>query len=176
MGRFRDAATAAVFGRGFEAELAGRGLDWLDREIRSAAEAEHIERVRLRPGETYTVTAYPKDSRHQRRLADRADLLTARERRLGRPSRRQLRTARKLSRAQRRLDRRTPGTARHSRAAAREATLGRRFDTVMTPSRRLARTRAELAEAEGLLEVSRREGFEAARRSSRPRRARRVYR
>ena len=161
----RNAITATVFGNGLQGELADRGLDWLEAEGRRALGNEHetITRVHLAPGETYTVIARPRATRAERKLARQSKGLNDAERRMGTPTRRQLRAARRLARAQRRRDSRTPGSRRWAKAAACEAQCGTRFDKVMAPSKRLARTRAELAEVNERLDTSRAASLDRAR-------------
>ncbi len=163
--RVRATIVDSVFGGGLHADIAERAIDWLEEEGRRALGTEHetITRVRLEPGETYTVVARPKATRAERKLARRSKGLTEAERRMSRPTHRQFRAARKLARAQRRLDARTPGSRRWARAAACEQGRGARFDKVMTPSKRLARTRAELAEVDGTLVGMRAASLERAR-------------
>jgi hypothetical protein len=135
-----------ALGDGFGAEIAGRASVYLVDEARKAVdkEPEPVTGVRLRPGESFTVTARPAPTREQRKLAAAQRSLRERDRRLNRPSRRQLRAARSLRRRQRRLDRRHAGTRRYDRAAAKERAAGERFDRVMRPTRRQAAVRSEL--------------------------------
>lgn len=135
-----------ALGDGFAADLTGRASAYLVDEARKAVERDEIPvtKVRIRPGETYTVVARPAPTRQERKLAARQASLRETDRRLGRATRRQRRAARKLRSAQRRLDRRRPGTRRHARAAAREAVRGARFDRVTAPSRRQVEVRDRL--------------------------------
>lgn len=163
----RDIVVRQVFGGGVQGSLAAKGVDWLTDETRSAirGEPESLDKVRLRPGETFTVIARPPASRKERKLADRVDSLEASEAKLSRATKRQKRTARALAKAQRKLDRRKPGTRRHRRAAAAEAKLARRFDVVMEPSKKLSRVRSELRSARTELDRSRAASLRAARAS-----------
>lgn len=161
----RDLTVRKVFGGGIQGSLAEKGIDWLLDETRSAirGEPESLEEVKLTPGETYTVIARPPATRRERKLAAVVDSLRATEEKLSRATKRQKRTARRLARAQRLLDRRRPGTPRYRRAAATEARLARRFDDVMTPSKKLDRVRSELASATRELESSRAASLRMAR-------------
>jgi hypothetical protein len=70
-----------------------------------------------------------------------------------------------LRSSQRRRDRRRVGTARHARAAAREARRGASFDRVMEPGRRLVAVRQELDQVSNELDAVRSARFGAARRT-----------
>lgn len=168
-------ALSKLFGDGLSADLAARGAIYLADGLRESASRpdEHLTRVRLRPGETYTVIARPPATRKERRLAAHQRALRERNRRQSRPSRRQYRAARKLERVQVRLDRARPDTRRARRLLAAEERRGERFDRVMRPTRRQARTRAELAETTELLDAARAVSFERAR-AHRPRGRRRA--
>lgn len=158
-------AFSRVFGDGLVADLAARGTLYLSEGSRHALERpdEHLTQVRLRPGETYTVIARPPASRHERRLAARQAALRERDRRMSRPTRRQLRAARKLERTQVRLDRARPGGRRARRLEATEERRGERFDSVMRPTRKQSRSHAELASVTEELDRSRKDSFERAR-------------
>ena len=161
----RDLVVRKTFGGGIQGTLAEKGIDWLNDEVRAAVrhEPEMLERVNLRPGDTYTVIARPADTKAQRRLAERAEALRATEAKLSRTSARQRRAARKLARAQKKLDRSRVGSRRHLRAKAIEAERAKRFDRLMAPSKKLARTRSELTAVTTELERSRARSFSAAR-------------
>ena len=133
-------------GDGFEADLTGRASAYLVDEARKAVERDEVpvSKVRIRPGETYTVVARPAPTRRERKLAARQASLRDADRRMGRATRRQRHVARQLRSSQRRLDRRRPGTRRHAAAAAREAVRGARFDRVMAPSRKQVDVRDRL--------------------------------
>lgn len=139
-------AISQLVGDGFGAEVTGRASAYLVDEARKAVDRDEIpvSKVRLVPGESYTVVARPAPTRHERKLARRKAALQEADRRLGRPTKRQRRSARKLRSAQRSLDHRRVGTRRHARAAAREATVGARFDRVMTPTRKQVAVRDQL--------------------------------
>lgn len=161
LAELRSAAVRRIFGGGMGATLADKGIDFLAEESRKAIrkEPEYLTDVRLRPGERYTVIARPPATRAERKLSKASKGLAATEERLAAPTRRQRRAARRLRSAQRRLDRRRQGTPRWRRAAAHEREAGRRFDTVMTPSKRLVRVRAERRQVDEALAASRDERF-----------------
>ena len=163
---------ARVFGTGVAADLAARGAVYLADEARTALDRpdQRLARVRLRPGETYTVIARPPATRAERRLAARQRALRARERKVGRPTRRQLKAARRLERAQRRLDRVGPDSRRAARRARTEHARGATFDRVMRPTRRQAKVRAELDAVTAELDAARHVSFERARVRGRGRR------
>ncbi|MBS1837767.1 MAG: hypothetical protein JST64_08720 [Actinobacteria bacterium] len=156
---------ASLVGDGLGAEVAGRASAYLLDEAAKAIDRDEVpvSRVRLRPGESYTVLARPAPTRRERRLAKRKAALQEADRRLGRSTRRQRRIARRLRHQQRQLDRRRPGTRRHARAAAREALTGARFDRVMTPTRRHRAVRDELGQVSTELDDLRARRFAAAR-------------
>lgn len=167
-----------LFGEGFAADLAGRGVVFLADEARGAIRRDEqpVTRAKLRPGETYTVIARPRPTRRERKLATAQRAVEHRFERATRPSRPQLRAARRLSRSQRRLDRTRPGTRRHARAVRREQRRGDRFDLVMRPTRRELKLARELTALTDELRVERDANFERARRGRRARRTRvRVY-
>jgi len=160
----RSVAVRNLFGGGVSGTLADRGIDFIVEESRKAIrpEAEHLSSVTLRPGETYTVIARPKASRTERRLADRADALAAKERKLSATHRKQRKAARRLRSAQRRVDRRRPTSRRGRRAQRVEARRARRFDAVTDPSRKLSEVREELAKVTAELEAVRADSFAKA--------------
>ncbi len=166
---------ARLFGDGLSADLAARGTVYLAEGLRDSLDRpeERLTRVRLRPGDTYTVIARPAASRRERRLAARQRSLRDRDRRMSRPSRRQLRAARRLERTQVRLDRVRPGGRRARRLAEAEERRGDCFDKVMRPTKRQARSHAELASVTEELADARQVSFELAR-SHRPRTRRRA--
>lgn len=172
---------ARAFGDGLGADIAGRGAAYLGREAKRAIDRDEVRltRVRLRPGESYTVVARPPATRRERRLAARQRHLRERDERMTRPTRSQLRAARRLRAAQRRLDRRSPGTRRYERAARAEAERGERFDKVMRRTARHEKVRAELRSVTTELDASRDARYaevHARRGRGRPRRTRvRVY-
>lgn len=163
--RLRRTAVERTVGGGFGAELADRGIDWLSKETREALDRspQHVSSATLKPGETLTVVARPRASRRERKLAERARDLEKKERELSRATRRQRRSARRLRRAQRHLDSRRPGSRRWRRAAAAEAKLGRRFDAVTAPTKKLVGVRDELNRTVAELDALRTESFERAR-------------
>ncbi len=156
---------ARIFGDGMGADLAARGTVYLADGVRQAIERpdERLTRVRLRPGESYTVIARPPATRTERRLADRQRALQDRRDRMDRPSRRQLRAARRLARTQRRLDRARPDGRRARRLQARERARGAHFDKVMRPTRRQAAVHAELSAVSERLDSARSASFDRAR-------------
>ena len=158
-------ALSKVFGDGLGADIAGRGVVYLADGVRSSLdkEDEQLTRVRLRPGESYTVIARPPATRQERKLAARQRHLAEQERRATRPTRKQLKAARKLSRAQRRLDRSRSGTRRQRKRQAVEERRAARFESVMTPTRKQARLTSELAVANLRLDEARATSFAAAR-------------
>lgn len=162
-----------LFGEGIGADIAGRGAVYLAQEARKAVANDEVRltKVRLRPGESYTVVARPRATRKERHLAGTQRSLRQRDRKLSRPSRRQLKAARKLERTQHRLDRRRPGTRRHERSLRKEHERGERFDRLMRPTRRQTKVRRELAEVTAELQASRDERYAEARaRLRRPKR------
>lgn len=169
-----------IFGDGLAADVAARGVVYLADNARDALrhDEEPVTRVRLTPGETYTVIARPPASRRERKLAARVADLEERDRRASVPTRRQLRSARRLARTQRRLDRARDGSRRQRRLRVTEERRGERFDRLTAPSRRQRRVHQELAAARAELERLRGASFERARsgRAARSRRSRtRVY-
>jgi hypothetical protein len=169
-------AMSKLFGDGFVADLAGRGTVYLADEVRKSInrEDEQITRVRLRPGERYTVIARPPATRRERKLAASQRGLQRRYQHLSRPSRSQLRAARRLSRAQRRLARTSPGSRRYEARATREQELGLRFDRRMRPRKQLVKVATALNATTRELDASRAASLEHARagRSLRRRRTR----
>ena len=169
-------ALSRVFGDGFGADVAGRGVVYLADNVREALDKddEQLTHVRLQPGERYTVIARPPATRSERKLAARQRALSDRERKATRPTRKQLKAARKLSRAQRRLDRARPGTRKERKRLAVEHRRAVRFDAVTTPTRKQARLTSQLVEANAELDLARAASFERARqhRRSSPRRKR----
>lgn len=173
-------ALSRVFGDGFAADLAGRGTVYLADEVRKALgrEDEEITRVRLRPGERYTVVARPPATRQERKLFSQQRALADSYDRLTRPRRRQLRAARQLVKAQRRLDKADPGSRKYARRRAEAEQLGLRFDRVMRPSRKQVKVAGALTTVTRQLEASRATSLEHARATSGLRRRRtrvRVY-
>lgn len=140
-----------LFGDGFGAELAGRGTAFLASEVGRAVrrDDERVTKVRLKPGETYTVIARPAPTRRERKLASEQSALLRSYQSLTRPSRSQVRLARKLARAQRRLDRTREGSRRFVKRSRIEEQLGTEFDRKMRPSKK------ELKVADRLDSVSR---------------------
>ncbi len=157
-----------VFGEGLGATVADRGIDWLAEEGSKAVrrEPEELAKVRLSPGDSYTVLVRPPANRAERKLAAASRGLAEAERKATQPTRKQRRAARRLQSAQRRLDRSRAGSRRRRRAAAVEAEAGRRFDAVMAPSKRLRRIRSERRRVDGELDVSRASSLAAVRRRS----------
>ncbi len=162
-------AFTRLFGSGPMAGIAARGVTYLGDELKEALTKgdQHVTRVRLQPGERYTVVAYPKATRRERRLARRQSALLADYQSLTRASRRQQKAARRLKRAQRRLDRTKPGSRRHEERQAFEAKRGMEFDRAMRPTKRLVRTATELDSVSRELNGIRGRSFEAASRGSR---------
>lgn len=163
-----------VFGEGFGADLAGRGVVYLTDGVRKALDRDEIPvtTAKLTPGATYTVIARPPATRRERRLAQRRAALDKSFRSASRPDRKQLRVARKLARTQKRLGRAKPSTGRFQRLAARERRLGDRFDSVMRPTRRELRLARELTEVTAQLDAERAANLERARRKGGRRRTR----
>lgn len=168
---------AWLFGAGLSAEIIARAAGFLGKEIRGAIARpdRSVTRVRLQPGETYTVITRPRPSRRERRLSARQRSLAADFQRRSRPTRPQLRSARRLARTQRHLARSRPGTRRHAKLQSREYWQGIRFDRVMRPTRRQIRSAEALDAVTRDLERIRDERFEAARRSLGPRRSVTLY-
>ncbi len=139
-------ALSKLFGDGFAADLAGRGTAFLAAEAGKAVrrDDERVTRVRLSPGETYTVVARPAATRRQRKLAAQQSSLLKKYLSLTQPSRSQLRLARKLARAQRRLDRTSPDSRRYHKRVTSEGRLGLEFDRKMRPSRREQKVATQL--------------------------------
>ena len=164
-------AISKLFGDGFGADLAGRGTVFLADEARKAIhrEDEQITRVRLRPGERYTVIARPPATRRERKLATSQKALQRRYEQLNRPSRKQLRAAKRLARSQRKLDRTSPNSRRRARREQLELARGRRFDHRMRPSRQLVKVAAALSSTSTQLDASRAAGLEHARAGSKRR-------
>ncbi len=157
---------ARLLGDGLAADITGRASVYLVDEARKAVDRDEVPvaKVRLRPGESYTVLARPAPTKRERKLAARKAALQKQDLLLGRPTRRQRRAARKLRSAQRRLDHRKLGTRRHARAAAREAVRGERFDRAMTPTRKQVAVHEQLELVAGELDGLRAERFAAVRR------------
>lgn len=173
-------ALSRLFGDGFTADLAGRGVVYLAGEARKAVdrEDEEVTRVRLRAGERYTVIARPPATRAERKLAASQRGLQARYDKLTRPDRKQVRLARKLARAQRRLDRSTPGSRRYPKRLAKADELGLRFDRRMRPGKQLLKVATALTATTEALDASRAATLADARARSGLRRRRtrvRVY-
>jgi len=135
-----------VFGEGFAADVAARGVTYLGENVRKSIDRDEVAvtTIRLRQGEQYTVVARPPATKAERKLAGSQARLRTRKRKLDTPTRSQLKAARRLERSQKQLDHRKPGKRRYRAAAAREARWGRRFDHVMTPTRQQVRTDAAL--------------------------------
>lgn len=167
-----------LFGEGFAADLAGRGVVFLADGARSAVrrDEERVTRTSLRPGETYTVIARPRPTRRERKLAAATRGVEQRYRRATRPNRKQLRAAKQLSSAQRRLVRAREGTRRHARLERRERVRGLRFDRAMRPTRRQQRLAGALTQLSTQLEHERELNLGRARRADRGiRRRQRVH-
>lgn len=167
-------AMSKLFGDGFVADLAGRGSVYLADEVRKSLdrEDEQITRVRLRPGERYTVIARPPATRRERKLAASQRGLQRRYQQLSRPKRSQLRTARRLARAQHKLARTSPESRRFAARAAREQELGLRFDQRMRPTKHLIKVATALDATTRELDSSRAASLEHARSSRGGRRRR----
>ncbi|MCP4436241.1 MAG: hypothetical protein GY812_12210 [Actinomycetia bacterium] len=167
----RDWAVRYVFGGGFGATLADRGIDWLADEGRKAVSRDDIDltRAKLRPGETYTVIARPPATRAERRLARTSAGLAQSEEKLSVTTRRQRNAARRLRRSQRRLDRTRTGTRRHLKAAAAEKVAAKRFDGVMAPSKKLTKVRIAKARVDEELDLRRTASFAAVQSRGKPR-------
>ncbi len=169
-------ALSKLFGDGFGADLAGRGIVFLGDGLREAVDRDEqsVTRATLRPGETYTVVARPSATRRERALSARRSALEKKVRSATAPTRSQRRAARRLARTQRRLDRSRVGSRRHRRLAEREARRGRRFDEVTRPTRRQERLTVELDLATAELDTARAASLARARaglgrRATRPR-------
>ncbi|MHB1138699.1 MAG: hypothetical protein ACYC2O_07045 [Microthrixaceae bacterium] len=158
-------ALGKIFGDGFAADLAGRGVVYLADGVRTSLQRddEDVTRVRLRAGERYTVVARPAATRHERKLAAQQRALANSYDHLARPHRRQRRAARRLAKAQRRLARTTPGTARHERRSRTEQQLGVAFDRAMRPGRKQLKVATALTTVTRELESSRAESLAQAR-------------
>jgi hypothetical protein len=150
-------ALSRLFGDGFTADLAGRGVVYLAGEARRAVDRddEDITRVRLRAGERYTVVARPPATRAERKLAASQRGLQSRYDKLTRPSRSQVKLARRLAKAQRTLDRTRPNSRRLPARAARAEQLGLRFDRSMRPSKQLLKVASSLTATTDALDASR---------------------
>jgi hypothetical protein len=160
-------ALSRLFGQGFAADLAGRGVVYLADGVRTSArhEPESVTLSRISPGETYTVIARPRPTRKERKLAASKRAVERRHERAAHPNRSQLRAAKRLAATQRRLDRARPGSRRSARLARRARRRGDRFDHVMRPTKRQLRLARELTAREAELNLERERNFEAARRT-----------
>lgn len=167
----RDTIVRWVFGGGIGGSIALRGVDWLVDESRQAVAKRPVElsRANLQPGDSFTVIARPPDSKAERKLAKRSAELARTEQRLSATTARRRKAARKLRKAQKRLDRRRPGTRRHANALVAERAAAKRFDKVMSPSRKLAALRTEKERVDAELAARREVSFRKAAGSSRPR-------
>lgn len=156
-----------LFGGGPVGGLAARGVAYLGQEVREAINKsdQRVATVRLQPGESYTVTAYPKPTRKVRKLTKRQEQLVGEYRSQTKASRSQLRAARRLKRAQRRLDRVRPGSKRYLKRERIEAQRGLDFDRAMRPSRKQVRTATELDRVSRELQRLRQAQLRQARRS-----------
>ena len=163
--RLVDKFVGKVFGEGFEADLAHRGVDKLAKEVALVRNRrpERLTGVRLQPGETYKIVARPPATKAERRAAQRERAAFAKYRSLTRPTRRQFAVARKLEKVQRRLALSTPGSRRHEKARLAEAQVGEKFDRLMAPSPKQARATAEYEAARDELARLRDQSFERAR-------------
>lgn len=173
-------ALAKIFGDGFGADLAARGIVYLGDEVRDALDRDDlpVTTVKLQPGETYSVIARPAPTRRERKLASTDKAARARLHKASKPTRAQLRAARKLERAQKRLDRATPGSRRWRRRRAKERRLGERFDRLIAPSKKQSKRRQAAESAAAELRAERAANFDRARsklskKARRP--SRRVY-
>lgn len=166
-----------LFGAGFSAEIISRAAVFLVSELRGAMTRadEPVTKVRLQPGETYTVIAYPRPTRKERRLTNKQRALAADFTKRSRPTRSQLRKVRKLSRIQRRVDRTRPGGRRHEKWSAKEVEAGISFDRAMRPTRKQVASAQALDDVTRQLNGIRSQRFDAARRSGRPRRSVKLY-
>jgi len=163
--RITDAGVRRIFGDGFEADLAHRGVDRLNTELRQSFRRapEQLTGIRLHPGESYTVVARPAPTRQERRVAKVERAAFQRHRAASRPTARQLSVAHKLERAQRRLATAKVGSRRHRRAVATEAQLGAIFDRRMKPSARQERAASDYEAAATELTSLRSASYERAR-------------
>lgn len=169
---------AQLFGEGFGADIAGRGVVYLADGARSALrkDEERLTRTRLRPGDTYTVVTRPRPTRRERKLATATRAVEQRYRHASRPSRSQFRAASKLSKTQRRLGQARPGSRRHARLERRERRRGDRFDHVMRPTRKQLKLARAVTALESQLAVERERNLATVRDTGRRRRTRvRVY-
>lgn len=166
-----------LFGTGLSAEIVTRAARYLVGEMRSAVDRSDrpVTRVRLQPGETYTVIARPRPTRRERKLSSRQASLAASFEKQTRPSRSQLRAARRLARAQKRVDHTRTGSRRNVKWSERETRRGDQFDRIMRPSKRQLRTAQNLDSVTRELNSIRSERFDGARRSVRPRRSVTLY-
>lgn len=167
--RLSAVAISKLFGDGLGADLAGRGAVFLASATRQAIDRddEQITRVRLRPGERYTVIARPPATRRERRLATSQKALVQRYEHLSRPTRSQIRAAKRLARSQRKLDRTSPNSRRRATREQVELRRGRRFDQRLRPSKKLLKVSAALSSTSHELAESRAEQFERARSGTR---------
>lgn len=158
-----------VFGAGFSADIATRGVSYLTAETIRAIrnEDEFVTRQRLQPGETYTVIARPAPSRHERKLARAENKLRKQYESLSAPSRQQKRVAKELSSAQRATDRAKPGSKKYAKAIRREEQLGIKFDRAYRPSPKLMKVAAAYTKVSSELAHERDTRFQAAHRKNR---------
>lgn len=168
---------ARLFGSGPVAEVAARGVSYLGGELRDAITHadQPLTKVRLQPGETYTVVAYPKPTRRERKLAKKQTSLLKDYKKLTTATSSQKKAARRLGKAQRRLRRARPGTSRHDRRERKETRLAFDFDRAMRPSKKQIRTAEQLDAVSRELDALRAEQLRAARASKRNRRKVNVY-
>ena len=174
----RSTIMRGIFGGGLSGDLAERGLGWLSTQTRSAIarQDQPVTKVRLRPGETYTVIARPKATKLERRLARKQAGFTAAEKKLSVPTRRQKSAARKLQRSQRQMSRRKMNSRRFRNARRRELRDGAKFDRLIAPSKKLLLVRSELSRTEKTLSAVRERNYrKAQRKRGEPRESLTVY-
>lgn len=161
-----------VFGGGFTADAAARGIGYLTKETVRAIrnEDEFVTRQRLQPGETYTVTARPAPSRRERKLAKSENKLRRQYESMSAPSRKQKRVARDLASAQRKTDRARPGSSKHMKRMRREQELGIAFDRAYRPSPKLLKVAAAYTSVSEELALERESRFQSAQEKNRTRR------
>lgn len=165
-------AIRKIFGGGFTADVASRGISYLTQETIRAIrnEDEFVTRQRLQPGETYTVIARPAPSRRERKLAKSESKLRRQYESLSAPSRKQKRIARDLAKAQRKTDRARPGSTKHMKCVRREQELGIDFDRAYRPSPKLLKVAAAYTKVSEELAMERESRFQSAHAKNRTRR------
>ncbi|HTO01105.1 MAG TPA: hypothetical protein VL068_10560 [Microthrixaceae bacterium] len=167
-------ALSRLFGDGIGADIAGRGTAFLAAEATKAIrrDDQRVTRVRLTPGESYTVIARPPATRRERKLAAEQATLIRSYQSLTRPSRSQIRLAKKLARAQRRLGKTNENSRKYAKRSQAETRLGVEFDRRMRPSKRELKVVDKLDSVTSELDSLRAKQMESAGASRRRRRQR----